>query len=172
MTQIDKPFSMWLIGPSASGKTTVSKILFEKIKKKFNLVIVDGDQVRELYENNLGYDKISRSKNTIRYVNLVKWLNQFNISSIVAVISPFENDRKKCRKQIDNYIEIYLKSSREERIKRDKKKLYLPAINGEKKNVVDVDIPFETPINCELIIDSENKEPTVIVDEILKKLKF
>ncbi|OUW23202.1 MAG: hypothetical protein CBD34_03770 [Rickettsiales bacterium TMED174] len=172
MTQIDKPFSMWLIGPSASGKTTVSKILFEKIKKKFNLVIVDGDQVRELYENNLGYDKISRSKNTIRYVNLVKWLNQFNISSIVAVISPFENDRKKCRKQIDNYIEIYLKSSREERIKRDKKKLYLPAINGEKKNVVDVDIPFETPINCELIIDSENKEPTVIADEILKKLKF
>lgn len=172
MTQIDKPFSMWLIGPSASGKTTVSKILFEKIKKKFNLVIVDGDQVRELYENNLGYDKISRSKNTIRYVNLVKWLNQFNISSIVAVISPFENDRKKCRKQIDNYIEIYLKSSREERIKRDKKKLYLPAINGEKKNVVDVDIPFERPINCELIIDSENKEPTVIANEILKKLKF
>ena len=172
MTQIDKPFSMWLIGPSASGKTTVSKILFEKIKKKINLVIVDGDQVRELYENNLGYDKISRSKNTIRYVNLVKWLNQFNISSIVAVISPFENDRKKCRKQIDNYIEIYLKSSREERIKRDKKKLYLPAINGEKKNVVDVDIPFERPINCELIIDSENKEPTVIANEILKKLKF
>ena len=172
MTQIDKPFSMWLIGPSASGKTTVSKILFEKIKKKFNLVIVDGDQVRELYENNLGYDKISRSKNTIRYVNLVKWLNQFNISSIVAVISPFENDRKKCRKQIDNYIEIYLKSSREERIKRDKKKLYLPAINGEKKNVVDVDIPFERRINCELIIDSENKEPTVIANEILKKLKF
>ncbi len=172
MTQINKPFSMWLIGPSASGKTTVSKILFEKIKKKFNLVVVDGDQVRELYENNLGYDKISRSKNTIRYVNLVKWLNQFNISSIVAVISPFENDRKKCRKQIDNYIEIYLKSSREERIKRDKKKLYLPAIKGERKNVVDVDIQFETPINCDFIIDTENKEPTVIADEILKKLKF
>ena len=172
MTQIDKPFSMWLIGPSASGKTTVSKILFEKIKKKFNLVVVDGDQVRELYENNLGYDKISRSKNTIRYVNLVKWLNQFNISSIVAVISPFENDRKKCRNQIDNYIEIYLKSSREERIKRDKKKLYLPAIKGERKNVVDVDIQFETPINCDFIIDTENKEPTVIADEILKKLKF
>ena len=172
MTQIDKPFSMWLIGPSASGKTTISKILFEKIKKKFNLVVVDGDQVRELYENNLGYDKISRSKNTIRYVNLVKWLNQFNISSIVAVISPFENDRKKCRNQIDNYIEIYLKSSREERIKRDKKKLYLPAIKGERKNVVDVDIQFETPINCDFIIDTENKEPTVIADEILKKLKF
>ena len=172
MTQINKPFSMWLIGPSASGKTTVSKILFEKIKKKFNLVVVDGDQVRELYENNLGYDKISRSKNTIRYVNLVKWLNQFNISSIVAVISPFENDRKKCRNQIDNYIEIYLKSSREERIKRDKKKLYLPAIKGERKNVVDVDIQFETPINCDFIIDTENKEPTVIADEILKKLKF
>ena len=117
------------------------------LKKKFNLVIVDGDQVRDLYENNLGYDKISRSKNTLRYINLVKWLNQFDISSIVAVISPFEKDRQLCRNQIENYIEIYLKSSREERIKRDKKKLYAPAIKGEKKNVVDVDIPFEKPIN-------------------------
>ena len=76
MTQINKPFSIWLIGPSASGKTTISKILYPLLKKKFNLVIVDGDQVRDLYENNLGYDKISRSKNTLRYINLVKWLNQ------------------------------------------------------------------------------------------------
>ncbi len=172
MTQINKPFSIWLIGPSASGKTTISKILYPLLKKKFNLVIVDGDQVRDLYENNLGYDKISRSKNTLRYINLVKWLNQFDISSIVAVISPFEKDRQLCRNQIENYIEIYLKSSREERIKRDKKKLYAPAIKGEKKNVVDVDIPFEKPINCEHTIETENKEPAAVAEEILKKIKI
>ena len=67
-------FSLWIIGPSAAGKTSVSKIIYEKIKKKIpNLIIVDGDKVRDLYEKNLGYDKISRSKNTIRYVNLVEW---------------------------------------------------------------------------------------------------
>ena len=167
-----KNFSIWLIGPSAAGKTTISKILYENIKKINNLVLVDGDKVRNLYENNLGYDKESRSKNTHRYINLVKWLKEFNISSIVAVISPFQKDRVICREKIKNYYEIYLKSSREERIKRDKKKLYLPAIKGEKKNVVDVDIPFEYPESCDLEIETENKSPESIVKEILDKFNI
>ena len=75
-------------------------------------------------------------------------------------------------KEIKNYSEIYLKSSREERIKRDKKKLYLPAIKGEKKNVVDVDIPFEHPENCDLEVDTENKNPEAAVKEILEKIKI
>ena len=136
MMRDNKIFSIWLIGPSAAGKTTISILLYENFKKINNLVLIDGDKVRNLYENNLGYDKESRSKNTHRYVNLVKWLMDYNISSIVAVISPFQNDRLICRKEIKNYSEVYLKSSREVRIKRDKKKLYLPAIKGEKKNVV------------------------------------
>ena len=98
-----KNFSIWLIGPSAAGKTTISKLLYKNIKNRNNLVLIDGDQVRQLYENNLGYDAISRSKNTQRYINLVKWLVDFDISSIVAVISPFQKDRVECRKKIKNY---------------------------------------------------------------------
>ena len=56
-----------------------------------------------------------------------------DISSIVAVISPFEKDRQLCRNQIENYIEIYLKSSREERIKRDKKNYTHPQLKERKK---------------------------------------
>ena len=57
-------------------------------------------------------------------------------------------------------------------IKRDKKKLYLPAIKGEKKNVVDVDIPFEHPENCDLEVDTENKNPEAAVKDILEKIKI
>ena len=70
VTMLNKNFSIWLIGPSAAGKTTISKLLYKNIKNQNNLVLIDGDQVRQLYENNLGYDAIS-SKNTQRYINLV-----------------------------------------------------------------------------------------------------
>ena len=166
----DAKFSIWLIGPSAAGKTTISKLLYEKIKDKDNLVLIDGDKVRKLYENNLGYDVASRSKNTHRYINLVRWLAEFNISSIVSVISPFQKDRIICREKIHNYFEVHLKSPRDERIKRDKKNLYLPAIKGEKKNVVDVDIPFDDTSTCDLEIDTVNKEPEEIVAEVLKNI--
>ena len=167
------PHSIWIIGPSAVGKTTVSKIFYNKLKATNDkLVLIDGDQVRNLYENNLGYDPISRSKNTYRYINLVKWLMEHDISSIVAVISPFQKDRDVCRKEIKNYKEIYLSCSLEERIRRDKKKLYIPALEGKKKYVVDVDIPFDTPKKNELSINTEKKEPNSIVEEIIKKLKL
>jgi len=166
-------FSIWLIGPSAVGKTTISKLIYKKINEKFkNLMLLDGDKVRNLYENNLGYDKISRSKNTHRYIKLVHWLMDCNISSIVAVISPFEKDRITCRNKINNYYEIYLNCSIEERIKRDKKKLYLPALKGEKKNVIDVDIPFDKPLNYDFEINTEKKEPEKIALEIINKIKF
>jgi adenylylsulfate kinase-like enzyme len=59
----NKIFSIWLIGPTASGKTTVAKLIYEKLKKTYpNLVIVDGDEVRDLYDNKLGYDIESRKK--------------------------------------------------------------------------------------------------------------
>ena len=40
----NKDFSIWLIGPSAAGKTTISKLLYENLKKNSNLILVDGDE--------------------------------------------------------------------------------------------------------------------------------
>ena len=166
-------FSLWLIGPSASGKTTVSEKIYELLSKNSkNIVLLDGDHARKIFVNESGYDPISRSKNIKKYVGVVSWLNSFGISTIVAAINAFEKDRDYCRGQIANYFEVFLKCSLEERIKRDKKKLYAPAIKGERKNVVDVDIPFEKPINCEHTIETENKEPAAVAEEILKKIKI
>ena len=48
----------------------------------------------------------------------------------------------------------------------------MPALKGEKKNVVDVDIPFEETSTCDLVINTENKEPIDIVNEIIKDLEL
>jgi len=172
-TENQECFSIWLIGPSASGKTTISDQLFKVLEKKYkNLVHLDGDHARKIYLNESGYDPASRSKNIKKYMGVVSWLNSFNISAIVAVINAFEKDRSFCRQKLRNYKEVYLKCSIEERIKRDKKKLYLPALNGEKKHVVDVDIPFEIPEKAELTIDTESLTPKEITRKIIEKLNL
>ena len=169
----EQAFSLWLIGPSASGKTTVSKHLFKELKKKYkNLAHLDGDHARKIFLNESGYDPVSRSKNIKKYMSVVGWLNSFGISVIVAAINAFQKDRSFCREELINYKEVYLKCSLEERIKRDKKKLYLPALNGEKKHVVDVDIPFEKPVEAELIVDTENSSPEEISKKIIEGLNL
>jgi len=172
-TENEQAFSLWLIGPSASGKTTVSNHLFRELKKKYkNLVHLDGDHARKIFLNESGYDPISRSKNIKKYMSVVSWLNSFGISVIVAAINAFEKDRFFCREKLKNYKEVYLKCSIEERIKRDKKKLYLPALNGEKKYVVDVDIPFEKPEKSELVVNNENSTPEEISKKIIEGLNL
>ena len=168
-----KVFSLWLIGPSASGKSTISKIIYKKLLEEYkSLILLDGDYERKMFVSESGYDPISRSKNIRKYIEVTKWLNSFGISSIIAAINAFEKDRVFGRKEIANYKEVFLKCSLDERVKRDKKKLYLPALNGEKKNVVGVDIPFEEPVNADFIIDTEKNQPEFIANEILKKLEL
>ena len=59
--KISKPFTIWIIGPSASGKTTIAKELYNKIQKEVSdLIIIDGGNIRELFDNKYGYDAISR----------------------------------------------------------------------------------------------------------------
>ena len=55
---------IWLIGLSGSGKTTVAKLLLKKIKKKYsNTVHLDGDQLRKIYGEKIGYTIKDPNKN-------------------------------------------------------------------------------------------------------------
>ena len=47
---------IWIIGLSGSGKTTLANILKKKlVKKKYKIVHVDGDAIRKIYDEKLGY---------------------------------------------------------------------------------------------------------------------
>ena len=57
---------IWITGISGAGKTTIANSLIEKYKNKFpHLINLDGDVVRKLYGDDLGYeenDRISQIK--------------------------------------------------------------------------------------------------------------
>tara|TARA_B100000579_G_scaffold382130_1_gene351123 strand:- start:239 stop:451 length:213 start_codon:yes stop_codon:yes gene_type:complete len=43
-----QPGVLWITGLSGSGKTTISKILLAKLKKKYdNIILLDGDKLRK-----------------------------------------------------------------------------------------------------------------------------
>ena len=166
-----EPFTIWLIGPSASGKSTIAKELYNKIQSKVSKVIIlDGDNIRDLFDNRYGYDAISRSKVTKRYIKLVKWLQNFQISSIVSVISPFEKDRLECKKSLIGYKQIYLKCSMENRLLRDTKNLYKPALEGLNRDVIDVDIPFDQSTINDLVIETDKNNIEVSTNKIIESI--
>ena len=51
----------WITGLSGAGKTTIGKIFYEKLRRKYaNTVFLDGDMLREVFGNDLGYSDADR----------------------------------------------------------------------------------------------------------------
>ena len=66
---------IWITGISGSGKTTIAQGIISKYKEHLpNLVNIDGDLVREFFEEDLQYDEISRIKQIKRIQKICKFL--------------------------------------------------------------------------------------------------
>ena len=91
---------IWIIGLSGSGKTTLAKIISNKLKNK--IVHIDGDTIRSMYENKLGYTSRDRLLNAGRISRLVQILSKQKVNILVSVLSNFPSwlywNRKNIRK--------------------------------------------------------------------------
>ena len=157
-------FVIWMTGLPCSGKTTLSKKLKEKIP---NLAILDGDEVREWFSSqNFTKEGISQNNKSVAYV--AKLLSDHNIPVCVALVSPYENDRKNTKSIISNneFLQVYLQCSNEVCEKRDVKGMYKKARDGIIKNFLGIDNRYEPPQDSDLIIDTENYN----VDECSEKI--
>jgi cytidine diphosphoramidate kinase len=166
----------WIIGLSRAGKTTLSKLLYDELKPQVNnLVLLDGDIIRELFRNDVDHSIEGRRKNAERISHLSKFLSDQNIHVIAAVLSIFPEWQAWNRKNIVDYQEVYIKASMEALEKRDSNSLYSQAKAGNIKNVVGVDIPFPEPENPDLIIENNlersNFDSTLIEVLSLKAIK-
>lgn len=94
---------------------------------------------------------------------------------LVPVISPFKEGRALARNLLDHsFIEIYVNRSLTDCIKRDVKGHYKKALAGEIANFIGIspEVPYESPINPEIILNTEKETPTESVSKIISYLKI
>lgn len=161
----------WVTGLSGSGKTTFAKKLLERLNSTDKkTILLDGDVMREIFENDLDYSLQARLKTAHQYSRLASFLIKNDVNVICSTISLFHEIQEWNRKNIHGYIEIFVKVDLEELVKRDSKKIYSQAKSGKLKNVVGVDITPEFPKNPDIILD--NILETDLEDYVTKVLKL
>lgn len=159
----------WITGLSGAGKTTIGKLLYEKIKVEHpNTVFLDGDTLRKVFGDDLGYSKEERRKCAMRYSRLCAMLQEQGMNVICCTISMFDSVREWNRENIRNYKEIYVKVSMDTLQKRDQKGLYSGMTEEEQKEVVGIHMEIEEPKYPDLILENDgDKTPVEQLERIL-----
>ena len=148
---------IYLTGLSGSGKTTIANLLKTKLYTYTHQhpIILDGDEIRQTVNYDLGLSKNDRSINVKKIGNIANIIAKNNGIAICSNIAPYRKDRLYNRNLIESngniYVEVFLKSSINECIKRDPKGLY--KIN--KNKIIESANEYETPIDNEITINTE-----------------
>ena len=138
---------IWITGLSGAGKTTLATALYEAMKPRLpTLVRIDGDEVRALFGNSLGFTESDRRLQIQRLQSLATMLDGQGLVVIVAALYAHPELLAWNRDHFSDYFEVYLEASLELVRSRDPKGLYAKAARSFNlfwgAQGVHVDIPF------------------------------
>lgn len=161
-----KGILFWITGLSGSGKTTIAKKILPFIRKKCGTTIhLDGDILRNILEL-YGYSFKDRLSNSRKFTKIAKLLTDQGVNVVFSLVGLMNKPRNWNRKNIKNYIEIFVKSDVNKIIASNKKKIY-----KTKKNLVGINIKPEFPKKPHIKIDNTfNKNFSIMEEELKSKL--
>ena len=132
--------------------------------------VFDGDIVRQRLTKGLGFSKEDRMENVRRTAFVANLLARHGVLAIVAMILPYQESRDEIRKEVENYIEVFVDCPLEVCESRDVKGMYRKARVGEIKHFTGVSDPYEVPINPDLILKTSEESQADSLSRVLKFL--
>jgi adenylyl-sulfate kinase len=164
-------FTLWLTGLSGAGKSTLAAAVSAELGRRgIPVEVLDGDEVRQNLSKGLGFSREDRDTNIRRIGYVAKLLTRNGVAVITAAISPYRAIRDEVREAVGTFIEVYVKASLDECIRRDTKGLYRRALAGEIPQFTGVSDPYEEPLSPELVIDTEREELTESAGRVIDRL--
>ena len=160
----NKGILFWITGLSGSGKTVLAEKIKKDITKKYGpTLLVSGDDLRKIFKFNK-YTAEERKILGKYYCNFAKFITNQKINLIFAVVGMSNSLRNWNRKNIKNYLEIYIKTNIKTIINANKKKIYHKKNSGD---IVGINIKPELPNKPDITINNNFKRSTT---DLSKKL--
>ena len=160
---------IWFTGLSGSGKSTLANALEVQLHSQgMRTYILDGDNVRQGLNKDLGFTEADRVENIRRIAEVAKLMMDAGMVVMTAFISPFKREREMARSLIgaDDFIEVYVSASLETCEQRDVKGLYKQARAGKIPNMTGINSPYEAPEAAQYEADTATQSVLSIVEDL------
>ncbi|MDF2958036.1 MAG: Adenylylsulfate kinase [Candidatus Alkanophagales archaeon MCA70_species_1] len=168
----ERGFTLWFTGLPCSGKTTLADAVAEELRRRgLRVERLDGDVVRRTLSRDLGFSREDREENIRRVAFVAKLLTRNGVAVLTSFVSPYRKMREEARKEIGDFVEVYVKCPLEVCMQRDVKGMYKKALVGEIKNFTGISDPYEEPLNPEIVVETDKEGVEACVNKILRKLE-
>ncbi len=159
---------LWMSGLSGAGKSTLAMALQRELfRRKIQVYTLDGDNVRNGLNRDLGFSEEERTENIRRVAEVAKLFADAGTIVISAFIAPTKATRAAARDIIgDRYHEVHVSANIEVCESRDVKGLYAKARRGEIDDFTGVSSPWEPPESPDLDVNTGE----LSLDESLAKM--
>jgi bifunctional enzyme CysN/CysC len=164
---------IWFTGLSGSGKSTIANALEKELHDLGQRTyILDGDNVRQGLNKDLGFTDADRVENIRRVAEVAKLMMDAGMIVMTAFISPFRAEREMARELIgqENFVEVFVDTPLAVCEQRDPKGLYKKARNGQIPNMTGISSPYEIPENPSFVVASNQSSIANIISDLLKHL--
>ncbi len=171
---MEKGLVVWLTGLPGSGKTTLATRAAEELRRKgYRVEVLDGDWVRKTINPDAGFTREERRRHLLRVAWIARLLARNGVIVFASFVSPYRAVREEVRKIIEEdvpFVEVYVRCSVEECIRRDPKGLYRKALRGEISHFTGITDPYEPPENPDLVLDTVEDTVETNVEKLLAKV--
>jgi adenylylsulfate kinase len=169
----NKGVTIWLTGLPSAGKTTLAHLVGKQIRDRgvSRIEILDGDIIRLNLCKDLGFSEEDRMTNIRRIAFVSQLLTRHGVIVIVAAISPYRASRDHARKEIKDFVEVFVKCPIDVLIERDVKGLYKKALSGNLPHFTGVSDPYEEPLNPDVLVETNQESPESSAAKILEILE-
>ncbi|EJM92636.1 sulfate adenylyltransferase, large subunit [Pseudomonas sp. GM74] len=165
---------IWFTGLSGSGKSTLANALEVELHANgYRTYLLDGDNVRQGLNKDLGFTDADRVENIRRIAEVAKLMMDAGLVVMTAFISPFRRERQMARELIgeENFVEVYVSTPLEVCEQRDVKGLYKKARAGQLPNLSGVGSPYEAPLAAEIEVGSDGMTVRETIAKVVETIK-
>jgi adenylylsulfate kinase len=171
MSEKQRGVTVWFTGLSGAGKTTIRMVVEQELRAQgYKVEVLDGDIVRQNLTKGLGFSKEDRDENIRRIGFVAHLLSRNGVIVLVSAISPYRQIRDEVRRQIGDFVEVYVNAPLAVCEERDVKGLYKKARAGEIKHFTGIDDPYEPPHSPEIECKTHQESPEESAAKVLAQL--
>jgi adenylylsulfate kinase len=167
-------FAIWITGPPASGKSTLTAALVRQLHELgVDVSVLESDVMRKEFSEHPSYDEQDREYfyRSLAFIGQV--LVRHGISVIFDATANRRAYRDRARQHIPHFVEVFVECPFEVCATRDPKGIYRQAREGRAENVPGIRVPYEPPETPDLVVrgDSENPEDAAhrVVDVLTQR---